>query len=70
MGKEGSGPVFLAGGVHGASQLPGDVPGTRSPAMDVAVLYQHGHKKPGFLQQEAGIHINLDIGLNVARPPK
>lgn len=52
-------PVLLAG-----------VAGTRSPELNVAILYQHDHGKPGFLPQEAGICINLDIGLNVAGPPK
>ena len=42
--------------------------GTRSPELNVAILYQHDHGKPGFLPQEAGIRINLDIGLNVAGP--
>ena len=42
------------------------VPGMQSQVSKVAILYQNVGERPGFLQQEAGIHMNVDIRLGVA----
>lgn len=42
------------------------VPGMQSQVPKVANLYQNVGERPGFLQQEAGIHMNVDIRLGVA----
>ena len=44
------------------------MPGIQSQVPNVAVLYQSVGEKPGFLQQEAGIHMNVDPGLGVGAP--
>ena len=38
----------------------------QSQVPKVAILYQNVGERPEFLQQEAGIHTNVDIRLGVA----
>lgn len=42
------------------------MPGMQSQVPKVAILYQNVGERPEFLQQEAGIHTNVDIRLGVA----
>lgn len=42
------------------------MPGMQSQVPKVAILYQSISERPGFLQQEAGIHMNVDVRLGVA----
>lgn len=67
--EEGVRPCLTASKMYGASQqCLYSGPGIQSQVPNVAVLYQNVGEKPGFLQQEVGIHMNVDPGLGVAAP--
>lgn len=44
------------------------LPGTQSQVPNVADLDQYVGKKPGLLEPEAGIHVNVDIGAGCGGP--
>lgn len=52
----------------GILAMPACLPGTQSQVPNVADLDQYVGKKPGLLEPEAGIHVNVDIGAGCGGP--